>query len=256
MIVLVLLRKELHASKNRKLISLFLDSNSRLSGHIIVLSCLTYKVLRIFLRSLSTLILPSVFSPVSFFLPKGGVLSLFKNEPLLRSFLRSIPTAVGHNWAANWTLQYYDTSFEPDSNPPAFSATSFPKTTLFLLPLCMLLQLFTGLSHTGCYNYSFLSHFPENHFFFLGFAPQKQNCPPKMITGPKVLLICSLLCIFPPPVLSSIISASSCALSFFLFLYHCLKCPLHWTVELYRLFSRTVSAERKLLTAYGHTDIH
>ena len=35
-----------------------------------------------------------------------------------------------------------------------------------------------------------------------------------MIPGPKILLICSLLCIFPPRALSSIISASSSALSF------------------------------------------
>lgn len=47
MIVLVPLRKELHASNNRKLISLFLDSNSWISGHIIVLSCLTSKLLKI-----------------------------------------------------------------------------------------------------------------------------------------------------------------------------------------------------------------
>lgn len=124
---------------------------------------------------------------------------------------------IGHSSAATWTLQCFDTSFVPHLNPPAFSVVPFLKTTFFLLLFCMSLQLFTGLSHTGCYNYSFLSHFPQNNYLFLGFAPQKQNCTLQMTTGPNIMLICSLLCIFPPPVLSSIISASRSSLSFFLF---------------------------------------
>lgn len=80
MTVLVPLRNELHASKNTKFMSLFLDSNSWISAAYSCAIMLNYKLLRILaLFSDSSDFAFSLFSAVFFFPPNRGVLALFKN---------------------------------------------------------------------------------------------------------------------------------------------------------------------------------
>lgn len=145
------------------------------------------------------LIFPLVSSPLSFFLPNRGDLVFFFKLTCPEKF------SVFHS---HWGWPQQSCQLDP-ALPKHFVWTTSKSCCCFsqtishrqlfwffcYLCVCCYKSLVGFLILFASSTPSFLI-FRKNHFFFFfspnNFAPQKQNFPPRMITGPKVLLICSL----------------------------------------------------------------